>query len=102
MRQTFRTGITKPVAWRRRQLLQLARFAKENADALAEAIRLDLGKPKQEVIMAEVHPVIERSLIAAEKVEEWVKPEPVTTQAWQQGWNPRIEKHPKGVVLIIA
>ncbi|KAF8881169.1 aldehyde dehydrogenase [Gymnopilus junonius] len=102
LQKTFRTGLTKPIAWRRRQLLQLARFAKENADALANAIRLDLGKHKQEVILAEVHPIIERSLICADQIEEWARPEPVTVQAWQQSWNPRIEKHPKGVVLIIA
>ncbi|KDR77921.1 hypothetical protein GALMADRAFT_118796 [Galerina marginata CBS 339.88] len=102
LRKTFRSGITKPIAWRRHQLLQLARFARDNSDALAECLRQDLGRPKQEAIMAEVVPIIDRCTIAAEKLEEWVQPEHITTQAWQQGWNPTVEKHPKGVVLIIA
>ncbi|PPQ71655.1 hypothetical protein CVT26_010574 [Gymnopilus dilepis] len=103
LKETFGTGLTKPVSWRRCQLLQLARFVKENADAMADAVALDLGKPKQEFMMTEVSASIERSLIAADQVAEWAKPEAVTpAKEWQKGWNPRIEKHPKGVVLIIA
>ncbi|KAF8961613.1 NADP-aldehyde dehydrogenase [Flammula alnicola] len=102
LRKKFRTGITKPLKWRRHQLLQLARFAKENEDALVECIRQDLGRAKQETVMSEVTPIVERSLICAEKLEEWTKPEEVTVQAWQQGWNPTVHKHPKGVVLIMA
>ena len=70
---------------------------------MADAVALDLGKPKQEFMMTEVSASIERSLIAADQVAEWAKPEAVTpAKEWQKGWNPRIEKHPKGVVLIIA
>ncbi|KAF4619978.1 hypothetical protein D9613_004641 [Agrocybe pediades] len=103
LRKTFKTGLTRPIAWRRHQLLQLARLAKENADEIAECLRLDLGRPKQEAIMAEVGPIIDRCVIAAEKLEEWTRPEPVDVSApWQKGWNTKIERHPKGVALIIA
>ncbi|KAF8166014.1 aldehyde dehydrogenase [Crassisporium funariophilum] len=103
LRKTFRKGITKPLAWRRRQLLQLARFAQDNAEALAECLRLDLGRPKQEAMFAEIAPVIERCIICAEKLEEWCKPEEVPVAAdWQQSWKPRVERHPKGVALLIA
>jgi len=94
--------LTLPIEWRRHQLRQLARFAQENADALAECLRLDLGRPKQETMMAEVVAIVERSLICAEKVGDWAKAEEPTVQPWQQSWKPRVEKHPKGVVLIIA
>ncbi|KAF8801541.1 NADP-aldehyde dehydrogenase [Phlegmacium glaucopus] len=102
LRTTFRSGITKPLAWRRHQLLQLARFAQENADDLAECLRLDLGRPKQEAFMTEIGPIIERCLICVEKLEEWAKPEKLVVTDWQAAWKPRVEKHPKGVVLIIA
>ncbi|KDR68932.1 hypothetical protein GALMADRAFT_230970 [Galerina marginata CBS 339.88] len=102
LRDTFRTGITKPIAWRRRQLLQVARFARDNSDALAECLRLDLGRPKLETITQEIIPVIDRCITVADKVEEWAKPDLITAQAWQQGWNPTVEKHAKGVALIIV
>lgn len=102
LRTTFRAGITKPLSWRRHQLLQLARFVQENADDLAECLRLDLGRPKQESFMAEVGSLIQRCLICVDKLEEWVKPEELVVPDWQAGWKPRVEKHPKGVVLIIA
>lgn len=104
LRQTFRSGLTKPLAWRRHQLLQLARFAKDNAAALAHAIYLDMGKPLQEVYMAEVGPVIERSIICAENLEKWLGDKDLTdeVQDWQKGWKPRVRKEAKGVVLIIS
>ncbi|KAH9486012.1 Aldehyde dehydrogenase family 3 member I1, chloroplastic [Psilocybe cubensis] len=103
LRKTFRSGKTKPLEWRRHQLRQLARFAKENADALAECLRLDLGRPKQEAIMAEVAPIVNRPLAAAEKLEEWMGPEAVTlTAPWNKTFKTRVERPPKGVVLIIS
>ncbi|KAF9522163.1 aldehyde dehydrogenase [Crepidotus variabilis] len=102
LRKTFRSGITKPIAWRRHQLHQLARLAQENADEIADCIYKDLGRPKQEAIMGDVAAVIERSLIVASNLEEWAKPEEPTVQPWQQSWNTRVEKQPKGVALIIS
>ncbi|KAF9477627.1 aldehyde dehydrogenase [Pholiota conissans] len=104
LRATFRSGLTKPVAWRQHQLLQLARFIKDNQDGLASAIHADLGKPLHEVVMGEITPVFERALMCASKIEEWSKDESITDQVqdWQKGWNPRIMRQAKGVVLIIA
>ncbi|PPQ75058.1 hypothetical protein CVT26_012060 [Gymnopilus dilepis] len=103
LRKTFQAAKTKPIAWRRKQLLQLCRFAKENVRAIEECLFLDLGKPKQEALMSEIASSIDCALHAAENVEKWARPEFVTTsQPWQQAWNPRVEKHPKGVVLIIS
>ncbi|PPQ79732.1 hypothetical protein CVT25_003299 [Psilocybe cyanescens] len=103
LRKTFRTGITKPYEWRRHQLLQLARFAQENSDALAECLRLDLGRSKQEAIMGDVSAVISRCLLAAEKLEEWMKPEPVVVNSpLQRGFKTSVERHPKGIVLIVS
>ncbi|KAF9477624.1 aldehyde dehydrogenase [Pholiota conissans] len=104
LRATFRSGLTKPLAWRRHQLLQLARFVKENQDHLAAAIHADLGKPLQEVVMSETTLAFERTLICARDIEDWCRDENITNQVpdWQKGWNPRIVKQAKGVVLIIA
>ena len=52
--------------------------------------------------MAEIGAVIGRCLICVDKLEEWAKPEELIVPDWQAGWKPRVEKHPKGVVLIIS
>ena len=75
---------------------------KENSDALAECLRLDLGRPKQEAITGDISPSLEKIRISASKLEEWNKPTEPTVSSWQQSWRPRVEKHPKGVVLIVV
>jgi aldehyde dehydrogenase (NAD+) len=102
LRETFRKGVLRPLAWRKEQLYQLARLAQDNADAIAEAISQDMGKPKLEVYFAEVAPVVERCLTSANNLEEWAKPEIVNVPDWQKPWTPTLYKAPKGVVLIIS
>ncbi|KAF9474391.1 aldehyde dehydrogenase [Pholiota conissans] len=104
LRTTFRSGLTKPLAWRHHQFLQLARFIKDNQNHLAAAIYADLGKPLQEIVMIEIALSIERTLICAREIEEWCKDENITNQVqdWQKGWNPKIVRQAKGVVLVIV
>jgi aldehyde dehydrogenase (NAD+) len=48
LRTTFRTGKTKPIAYRRQQLAQLAWMIRDHQDRWAEALKSDLGRPKLE------------------------------------------------------
>jgi len=55
--------------------------------------------------MAEVGPVIERSLLAAKHVGKWTGSdggEEVKLSGWQKEWTAKVERRAKGVVLIIA
>lgn len=88
--------------WRKQQLLQLARMAQENADAFAEALAADLGKPRLEAFVGEICPVLEKALTCAGKLDEWMKPTQVEVPDWQKSWNPTIYKRSKGTVLIIS
>ncbi|KAG5338228.1 hypothetical protein C0989_007898 [Termitomyces sp. Mn162] len=102
LRNTFRKGVTRPLAWRKHQLLQLARLTQENADAFANALAADLGRPRLEAFLGEVGPVFERALACAEKLEDWAKPTQVEVPVWQKSWNPTVYKRSKGTVLIIS
>lgn len=104
LKTTFASGRTKSIPWRQQQLLQLARLAQENVEAITEAIYQDLGKPRLEVFLAEVGPIVERSVICAKKVTEWAKDEDKSSEVedWMKTWRPRVRKEPKGVALIIA
>ncbi|EJD05268.1 aldehyde dehydrogenase [Fomitiporia mediterranea MF3/22] len=101
--KTFRAGTCRPLAYRRQQLYALARMCQENADALADAVYKDLGKPKLEFFAFEVGAVIQRALLCAERLEEWAQPEKCKNLPdWQQPWNPTVYRCPKGPVLIIS
>ncbi|KAF9473832.1 aldehyde dehydrogenase [Pholiota conissans] len=104
LRTTFRSGLTKAIAWRRHQLLQLARLFKDNQEALASAIHAYLRKPPLEIVLGEITPVFERALNCASKIQKWSRDESITDQVqdWQKGCNPRIMRQAKGIVLIIA
>ncbi|KAJ7846614.1 aldehyde dehydrogenase [Mycena olivaceomarginata] len=81
---------------RRHQLFQLARMMQENAEAFAEALTEDLGKPKLESYSFEIGAIIERSLIGAQRLDDWAKPIPVDSPDWQKPLKPT------ATVLIIA
>ncbi|KAJ3518201.1 hypothetical protein NMY22_g13803 [Coprinellus aureogranulatus] len=92
--------------YRAHQLRQVARLVQANAEAFCDALAKDFGKPRQEILLAEVGAVIERALITAEKVVEWVGGddglESVQTVGWQAGWKASVERKAKGVALIIS
>lgn len=76
----------------------------ENGDALAESIYLDMGKPRLEVYLTEIGPLVERSIICAKKVAEWASDDDRSADVddWMKSWQPRVRKEPKGVALIVA
>ncbi|PPQ68235.1 hypothetical protein CVT24_005043, partial [Panaeolus cyanescens] len=101
---TFQSSVTKPIAYRKRQLYNLARFAQENAEALAQCLFEDLGKPRQEALCTEINPVVQRALHAAQNLDKWMDHETgrFEVQPFQKNWKVQVEKCPKGVSLIIV
>ena len=94
------------IPYREHQIRQVARLAQDNADAIASALAQDFGKPRQEVILTEVGAVIERALLSAAKVKEWVGDEDgleeIKTVGWQGAWKAKVGRGAKGVALIIS
>ncbi|KAI0266374.1 aldehyde dehydrogenase [Gloeopeniophorella convolvens] len=100
---TFKSGITRPLAWRRKQLIQLGKLIQENEDRLAEAIRIDLGKPRLEAVVADLGPVVYGVTNALENLEEWVSPDkPTKLPQWRANWDTTVYKTPKGTALVIT
>lgn len=100
--KTFRAGTTRPLAWRRNQIYQLARLVQENYDTLLEAVSQDLGRPKIE-FLNDAASILRRMLRVATLLDEWSAPEPIdiSNKAYES-WQPTINKSPKGIVLIIS
>lgn len=44
LRQTFRSGVTRSVAWRKNQLRALIELLRDNQDRIFNALYQDLGK----------------------------------------------------------
>lgn len=94
--------MTRPLSYRRRQLLQLARMMQDNITALEDALLADLGKQRQESITGEIGPIITGSIHAAESLEEWTKPEKPKVEAWRSSWDTTVYRVPKGAALLIS
>ena len=87
LRATFRSGVTRPLEWRKHQLYQLARLAQNETNAICDALARDFAKPRFDV-MGEILVIVERTLISAEKLEEWIKPEQPDVPESQKSWKP--------------
>lgn len=88
LRATFKSGVTRPLAWRKHQLYQVARLAQNEADAVCEALTKDFSKPRVEVLMTEIGPIVERATKSAEQLDEWAASEHPEVPDWQKGWKP--------------
>ena len=69
---------------------------------MQDAIYKDYGKQRLEVIIGELSPAVSAAIHAANKLEEWTKPEKPTVEEWRSSWDTTIYKQPKGVALIIS
>ena len=94
--------MTRPLSYRRRQLLQLARMLQDNIAPLEEALFADLGKQRLESISGEIGPIITGSIHAADSLDEWTKPEKPKVEAWRSSWDTTVYHVPKGVALLIS
>ncbi|KAJ2989684.1 hypothetical protein NUW54_g8702 [Trametes sanguinea] len=101
--KTFQSGVTRPLEYRRRQLLQLARMVQDNHTAFEDALIADLNKPRVETTVAEVSHLVTAVMNTVANFEEWALPQPCETkEAWRSSWGATLYKEPKGIVLIIS
>lgn len=102
LRQTFDSGKTKSLEWRRQQLAEIDRLLREHEDTFAESLRADLGKCRFEAVLTEVSFVQGEAKYARKRLGSWMKPKRVATPLMAQPGRSYIQPEPKGVVLIIA
>lgn len=98
----FRTGVTRDVDFRIKQLKKLYALMEENEARLLEALNKDLGKPAYEALSIEAGPVYAEISFLTSHVRKWAQPEVVTTSLYHTPGNSKILHEPYGNVLIIA
>lgn len=103
LRATFRTGRTKPVAWRTEQLRRLRELLTEQGAELATALHADLGKSSTEAYRTEIDFTVREIDHTLDHLDEWLRPEsapvPAHLGADATAWT---QVDPLGVVLVIA
>ncbi|ETW77819.1 hypothetical protein HETIRDRAFT_67206, partial [Heterobasidion irregulare TC 32-1] len=102
LQKNFKSGKTRPLAYRKQQLLALAYLLKDNLLRFQEALAADLGRPHAESNVLELGNTLTEVKLAYDEVGKWSKPE---RAAWSMNWfamSPTLRKEPKGVVLIIS
>ena len=102
LRATFRSGVTRPLAWRRRQLEQLARMVDEHETEFLDALRTDLGKPPIEGFMTDIAFVSSEVESMVKHLARWNRPKRVPSPLVSLPARSRLIPEPLGVVLVIA
>ncbi|THH14250.1 hypothetical protein EW146_g6054 [Bondarzewia mesenterica] len=102
LQKAFRSGKTRPIAYRKQQLLALAYLVKDNIKLFQEALAADLGRHFVETSVLELGSTLTDAKVAYDNVTKWSKTE---RASWSFNWflmKPTLRKEPKGVVLIIS
>lgn len=102
LRQTFATGKTRSVEWRRAQLHALEKMMTENESAIAAALEKDLDRSPFEAWLADAAGTANEARYAAKNVKKWTRRKHRLLELAQlpgRGW---VEYEPYGTVLIIG
>jgi len=102
LRQTYSTGKTRSLEWRKEQLRALERLMVENETKIADALEKDLGRSPFEAWLADVASTSGEAAYAAKSVGKWAKRRHRLLEMSQlpgRGW---LEYEPYGTVLIIG
>jgi acyl-CoA reductase-like NAD-dependent aldehyde dehydrogenase len=101
-RRYFRSGATRSLDFRRRQLETLGSLLRENESRIEQALAADLGKPAFESYASEVGFLRAETRFALNNLATWMQPERVSSPLSLFPAASRIEREPRGVALIIA
>jgi aldehyde dehydrogenase (NAD+) len=102
LRETFATGRTRSVDWRKRQLRALEKMMADNESAIADALGEDLDRKPFEAWLADSASTAGEARYAAKHVGKWMRRKYRLLELAQlpgRGW---VEYEPYGTVLIIG
>lgn len=102
LRETFASGRTRSLGWRKQQLLALEKMMVENETAIAAALEQDLGRKPFEAWLADIASTAGEAKDAAKNVRKWMRRKYRLLEMSQlpgRGW---VEYEPYGTVLVIG
>ncbi len=101
-RDFFRTGATRDIDFRERQLHSLGKVVSGSRSQILKALKEDMGKPAFEAYVAEISQVLHSASYASKRVRSWARPRRVRTPSFLLPASSHVYPEPFGVVLVIA
>lgn len=102
LKQTFASGKTKSLDWRKAQLLNLKKLLQENENAIYQALEQDLGKCQFESYVSEYSYVLHDIDLFVKNLKKWSKTKTVSTPVLAQPGSSKLKPEPYGVSLIMG
>ena len=102
LRETFESGRTRPLEWRREQLKGLLAMLTDHEDAFVTALKDDLGRPVMEAFGADIGVSRLHIKHILKHFESWSKPTRVNPGMLSLPGKGEIIHEPLGVALIIS
>lgn len=102
LRETFATGLTRPVEWRKRQLKALRRLLVDHDDVFAEALRADLAKGATESHMMELGYLVGEIDHILRHLDRWLRPARSAVPLALMPSRASAVYEPLGTVLVIS
>lgn len=102
LRRVHRTGRTRPLEWRTRQLEGIELLLAEREDEIAEALLADLGRPAAEAWLGDIASTAAEAAYARKRLRRWMRPQRVGLGLTQLPGSAAVVREPKGVVLVIG
>jgi aldehyde dehydrogenase (NAD+) len=101
-REFFETGATRSVAVRKARLRRLAEIIRAWDERILAALRDDLGKPRIEAYLSEVHFVLQELGYTLRRLERWARPKRVMPNLFNWPARCEIRFEPHGIVLLLG
>ncbi|KAJ1951075.1 hypothetical protein FBU59_000370 [Linderina macrospora] len=105
LRSAFADDVMRDIGFRKQQLQALLQGVRENSDMLAQALKLDLNRSKQEAMFYEIEPVEFEIGQFLQNLDTWTKPDTNRLASDQIGFlasSMEVRKEPLGTVVIIS
>jgi aldehyde dehydrogenase (NAD+) len=102
LRSSYASGLTRPLAWRVKQLNQLAQMIDDHEQALLTALATDLGKSVAEGWLTELGFLKSDIKHTLKHLPRWNKPKRVSQPLMAAPGRSYLQPEPLGVVLIIG
>lgn len=102
VKETFKTGRTKDVKFRKQQLKNLLKLVEDNKDVICDALKADLNKPPFETLLCEYNLLVNEILEILHVIDSFAKPENKSKSLLTFFDQVYVKHEPLGTVLIMG
>lgn len=101
-KQFFKSGVTRPIQYRKELLEKFSAVIKNHEAEIIDALKKDLNKSEMETYATEIGILLEEIRFVLKHIDEWAEPKKVKTAKTHIGSKAYTVPEPYGVTLIIA